>query len=156
MAEMCWTAAAADPRWVDDRRWHRLLGNATRALALEATAVLTGTIGVPLGLSAASGADCSPARRLPHGEPEAPVLLVHGLGASPRCWSAVEHALRADGRTVGAFSYSPWGLSLAELAERLTEAAEKLLAMTGASRLHLIGHSMGGVLIAQALTGPRL
>jgi hypothetical protein len=142
---------------VGGRRWHRFLGSPTRALVLEAAAVVTGTICVPLGLAApVSEADSPPGPRRTHGEPEAPVLLVHGLGASPRCWSAVQRALRADGRTVEAFRYSPWGVSLGELAEQLTEAAENLLAATGASRLHLVGHSLGGVLIAQALIGPRL
>ena len=54
------------------------------------------------------------------------------------------------------FDYSPWGSSVEELANRLITTVEQLLAVTGAGKVHLIGHSLGGVIIAQALTGDRL
>jgi pimeloyl-ACP methyl ester carboxylesterase len=54
------------------------------------------------------------------------------------------------------FEYSPWASSVEDLADRLTTVAEELLAVTGAGKVHLIGHSLGGVIIAQALTGGRL
>jgi pimeloyl-ACP methyl ester carboxylesterase len=84
------------------------------------------------------------------------VVLVHGLGASPKCWFVFRRALRAEGRTVVSFDYSPWASSVEELADRLTTTVEQLLAVTGAGKVHLIGHSLGGVIIAQALTGDRL
>jgi pimeloyl-ACP methyl ester carboxylesterase len=85
-----------------------------------------------------------------------PVVLVHGLGGLSTSWYAVRSALRADGRTVVSFDYSPWGSSVEKLADRLTDTVEELLAATGAGRVHLLGHSLGGVIIAQALTRHRL
>jgi triacylglycerol lipase len=84
------------------------------------------------------------------------VVLVHGLGASPKYWFALRRALRAEGRTVVSFDYSPWASSVEELADELITTVEQLLAVTGAGKVHLIGHSLGGVIIAQALTGDRL
>jgi pimeloyl-ACP methyl ester carboxylesterase len=54
------------------------------------------------------------------------------------------------------FNYSPWTSSVDELADRLTEAVEDLRADTGAGKVHLVGHSLGGLIIAQALTHHRL
>jgi pimeloyl-ACP methyl ester carboxylesterase len=87
---------------------------------------------------------------------EPPVVLVHGFAASRTCWFAVRRALRADGRTVVSFDYSPWASSVDELADRLVDTVEDLLAVTGADKAHLVGHSLGGVIIAQALTRDRL
>jgi pimeloyl-ACP methyl ester carboxylesterase len=85
-----------------------------------------------------------------------PVVLVHGFAAKRTCWFALRRALHADGRTVVSFDYSPWASSVDELADRLIETVEDLLAVTGADQVHLVGHSLGGVIIAHALTGDRL
>jgi hypothetical protein len=93
----------------------------------------------------------------PDRDPAAPpVVLVHGFAASQICWFALRRALREDGRRVLSFTYAPWASSVDALADRLTEAVEDLLAVTGAGKVHLVGHSLGGVIIAQALTRPRL
>jgi pimeloyl-ACP methyl ester carboxylesterase len=90
----------------------------------------------------------------PHagGGPGTPVILVHGLAASPTCWFALRRALRGQGRTVMSFDYTPWARSVDELADRLVEAVTDLLVVTGADKVHLVGHSLGGVIIAQALS----
>ena len=49
------------------------------------------------------------------------------------------------------FEYSPWAASVEEIADRLTTTVGELLATTGAPKVHLVGHSLGGVIIAQAL-----
>jgi pimeloyl-ACP methyl ester carboxylesterase len=85
-----------------------------------------------------------------------PVVLVHGFAASRTCWFALRRALRADGRTVVSFDYSSWASSVDELADRLVDTVADLLAATGAGKVHLVGHSLGGVIIAQALTSDRL
>jgi triacylglycerol lipase len=86
----------------------------------------------------------------------APVVLVHGFAASGASWFAVRRALRADGRTVVSFDYPPWTSSVDELADRLAATVEDLLAATGASKVDLVGHSLGGVIIALAMTRDRL
>ena len=85
-----------------------------------------------------------------------PVLLVHGFAGTTASWSMVAHALSARGLTVEAMSYPPLGTSVAQLAERLVAEVERILCRTGADKVHLVGHSLGGVVIAQAITDPRL
>jgi triacylglycerol lipase len=85
-----------------------------------------------------------------------PVLLVHGLGATTSGWLAMITALRAHGLVVDAVSYQPFGTSVEQLAERLADAVESLLNRTGADKVHLVGHSLGGVVIAQALVDGHL
>jgi triacylglycerol lipase len=80
-----------------------------------------------------------------------PVLLVHGLGGTPSGWLAVATALRARGTTVAAMSYRPFGRTVEQLAEQLADEVGRLRSETGAARVHLVGHSLGGVVIAQAL-----
>jgi pimeloyl-ACP methyl ester carboxylesterase len=80
------------------------------------------------------------------------VVLVHGFAGSSASWFAVRRALRANGRTVVSFDYLPWASSVDELADRLIETVQDVLAATGAGKVHLVGHSLGGVIIALALT----
>jgi pimeloyl-ACP methyl ester carboxylesterase len=79
------------------------------------------------------------------------VVLGHGFAGSSSGWFAVRRALRADGRTVVSFDYPPWAPSVDELADRLIETVEDVLAATGAGKVDLVGHSLGGVIIALAL-----
>jgi triacylglycerol lipase len=88
--------------------------------------------------------------------PAPPVILVHGFASSRVSWFVLERALRADGRVVVTFDYRPWASSVEAIADRLVETVEETLALTGAEQVHLVGHSLGGVIIAQALTGRRL
>ena len=85
-----------------------------------------------------------------------PVLLVHGFAGTKSSWSLVAHTLSARGLTVETMSYPPLGTSVAQLAERLVAEVERILCRTGADKVHLVGHSLGGVVIAQAITDPRL
>ena len=85
-----------------------------------------------------------------------PVLLVHGFGGAKSSWSLVAHALSARGLTVGAISYAPVGNSVEQLAAQLVAEVEGTLSRTAADKLHLVGHSLGGVIIAQAILDPRL
>ncbi len=85
-----------------------------------------------------------------------PVLLVHGLGGTKSSWYFVERALAAKGLTVGAISYTSFGSSVERLADRVAVEVERMLWQTGADKAHLIGHSLGGVVIAQAIASGRL
>jgi len=89
-------------------------------------------------------------------EPAQPVVLVHGFAASTTCWFALRRALCADGRTVASFDYRPWASSVPDLADQLVETVEDVLEATGAEKVDLVGHSLGGIVIAQALTSARL
>jgi triacylglycerol lipase len=85
-----------------------------------------------------------------------PVLLVHGFGGAKSSWYFVARALAAKGLTVDAISYTPFGTSVERLADRLAVEVERMLSQTGADKVHLIGHSLGGVVIAQAIASGRL
>ena len=80
------------------------------------------------------------------------MVLVHGFAGSSASWSAIRRALREHGRTVVSFDYLPWASSVDELADRLVETVHDVLAATGAGKVHLVGHSLGGVIVAMALT----
>jgi pimeloyl-ACP methyl ester carboxylesterase len=80
-----------------------------------------------------------------------PVLLVHGLAGSAAGWLAMVARLRAHGVTVATFSFPLFGTSVEQLAHGVTDAVGGLLQLTGAERVHLVGFSLGGVVIAQAL-----
>jgi triacylglycerol lipase len=139
-------------------RWSLLVSRSVSGLAGEAVAAAV-ACGGPLRLVRATAPE--PRDDLahvpaPHGPAAPPVVLVHGLAASPRCWFALRRALRAAGRTVVSFDYSSRASSVEELADRLVTTVAELLTVTGAGKVHLIGHSLGGVIIAQALTGDRL
>ena len=81
-----------------------------------------------------------------------PVLLVHGYAASESVWTPLRRALVATGfghivsLTYNSFATDPETVS-AELAHQALQA----LKATGAPRVHLIGHSLGGLIIRCAL-----
>ena len=85
-----------------------------------------------------------------------PVLLVHGFAGTKSSWVLVANALKARGAPVEAMSYPPVGTSVQQLAEQLVAEVERILATTGADKVHLVGHSLGGVVIAQAIADSRL
>ena len=85
-----------------------------------------------------------------------PVLLVHGFGGAKSSWSLVAQALSDRGVIVDAMSYAPVGSSVERLADRLVIEVERMLSRTGADKVHLVGHSLGGVIIAQAILDSRL
>jgi triacylglycerol lipase len=85
-----------------------------------------------------------------------PVLLVHGFAGTKSSWALVANALKARGVPVEAMSYPPVGTSVQQLAEQLVAEVERILAATGTDKLHLVGHSLGGVVIAQAIADSRL
>ncbi len=89
-----------------------------------------------------------------HAAPTArPVLLVHGFGGTKSSWSVIAQALSDRGIMVDTITYRPVGNSVEQLADELVAAVERTLCQTGADKVHLVGHSLGGVVIAQALAG---
>lgn len=76
-----------------------------------------------------------------------PVLFVHGWHGSPANWSQMVPRFRADGwtdRELYVWSYDS-GLSNAQIAEQLRTRVEEIRASTGAARVDVVTHSMGGL-----------
>ena len=81
---------------------------------------------------------------------------MHGFGGTKSSWSLLARNLSARGLTFDAITYTPFGTSVEQLADRLVVEVDRLLSRTGADKVHLVGHSLGGVVIAQAIAGGRL
>jgi triacylglycerol lipase len=139
------------------RTLFRIVGRAALVQTYEVALMASLAATVPLhlagdrfdaGLSAPAKSHSAPTAR--------PVLLVHGLGGTKSSWSFLAQTLTARGLTVDAITYSPFGTSVEQVADRLAVKVERLLSQTGAHKVHLVGHSLGGVVIAQAIASGRL
>ena len=139
--------------------WSRVMGRTALGAGQEIVATAAAVCSLPVrlgGVVLGMRAQLRPTPLSRVDEPSRPVVLVHGFAASTTCWFALRRALLADGRTVASFDYWPWASSVHDLADQLIDTVEDLLHATGAEKVALVGHSLGGIVIAQALTSPRL
>ncbi len=88
-----------------------------------------------------------------------PIILIHGVIDNRSIFTLLRRALRGRGfgRTY-ALNYSPFTDDIADVAERLGTLIEDVCEQTGYERVHIIGHSMGGLVAryyVQRLGGDR-
>jgi triacylglycerol lipase len=76
---------------------------------------------------------------------EAPVLLVHGYCCNRGSWWWLRPQLERAGRCVATLNLEPMYGSIATYVEPLRKRIEALRTETGAERIVLVGHSMGGL-----------
>ncbi|WGF90561.1 esterase/lipase family protein [Marinivivus vitaminiproducens] len=76
------------------------------------------------------------------------VVLLHGLGRTPASMKVLETTLRADGYAIENWSYASRKERLPALVDRIAARLEPL-ALSGRP-LHLVGHSLGGLLLRGA------
>jgi hypothetical protein len=75
-----------------------------------------------------------------------PILLVHGVVDNRSVFTVLRRGLRRRGfGHVSALNYSPLTDDVREVALRLGSAVEAICEETGYERIHLVGHSMGGL-----------
>ena len=81
-----------------------------------------------------------------------PVLLVHGYAATESVWTPLRRALAEAGfGHIISFNYNSIATDPVAVAGELADRALRALAATGAPRVHLIGHSLGGLIVRCAL-----
>ncbi|HWN93863.1 MAG TPA: alpha/beta fold hydrolase [Methylomirabilota bacterium] len=73
-----------------------------------------------------------------------PVLFVHGAGGTPRDWSSFAEKFDRKQYQLWFYSY-PSGLRLENCAAMLEKGVGRLQAQYGFERLHVVAHSMGGL-----------
>lgn len=78
-----------------------------------------------------------------------PVLLLHGYVCNSGYWAQLSAALRRAGVSHAALDLEPLGAGIDEYLPSVHAALERLRAATGASRVIIVAHSMGG-LVARA------
>jgi pimeloyl-ACP methyl ester carboxylesterase len=91
-----------------------------------------------------------------HSSATSPVILVHGLWMGGWAMSWLAHELRQAGFAPDSLSYESVRGTLDEHVGRLRERIEQLSAHHARVPVHLVGHSMGGVVILRALADAAL
>lgn len=148
------------------RSWHDTAADAAartltaaRATLGEAAWVAAHAATYPLGLLSDRYLCWSPAdpfgplrRRTGNGpaapeHADVPVLLVHGLADNRSVFTILARELRRCGfRNVYALNAHPFPGDARTAAVRLAEEVERVCADTGEERVHIVGHSLGGLI----------
>jgi pimeloyl-ACP methyl ester carboxylesterase len=123
-------------------------GPALSALTLDAALAVRGMVSARLPRPAAG-----PVLLRPHRcRPATPVVLVHGYGGTRSTWSPLERRLRDAGCTgLHALTYAPFAPCVAAIARTLVGACHDAMEHAGTDRVHLVGHSLGGVVVRYAV-----
>lgn len=128
----------------DDTRWWPIGFDTLRRLGAEAQALAATALAMPLRpLVARSSFDAS----APY---PVPVIFVHGFLGDPSNFVVLHRFLHRQGiRNFASFAYGP-RIDYQRLVPQLHDTIAGVLRTTGASRVDVIGHSLGG-LVARCL-----
>jgi triacylglycerol lipase len=75
-----------------------------------------------------------------------PILLVHGLVDNRSIFTLLRRALRKRGfGRIWTMNYHVWTHDLRDASRRLAATVESICDQTGYDRIHVVGHSMGGI-----------
>lgn len=114
-----------------------------RATVHEAVSVARCALAYPQGvleMATRTGTPCGDVNR------DAPVVLVHGYGHNASAWLMLKSALKRAGFTsIHTMNYNPWTHDVPKLAEKLSDKVEVIRELTGADKVNLVGHSLGGI-----------
>jgi len=130
--------ANREPQLMAERFALKRLWFALRFMILE-TCCLTLTVLLhPLGWIRSMN------RRVP--KDRVPVVLLHGLFHNKACWLWLRLQLRMRGvRSLHSINLPPWK-DVESLTERVVKKVDELRLASGCDRVHLVGHSMGGII----------
>ncbi|GLZ49912.1 lipase [Actinomycetospora sp. NBRC 106375] len=131
-----------------------MVGTARRRLR-ELRAVLRVTLAVVATLLLGARPHHGPDPVAPVTRARSLVVLVHGFGAGPDCFDDLARALGGPGVAVVRHRYC-WTAGVEELAARLADDVADLARRTGARSVTVVGHSLGGVVVAASLADRRL
>jgi len=82
-----------------------------------------------------------------------PVLLVHGYAATGAAWTPLRRALAEAGfGHIVSLTYNSFAADPVAVSSELTRQALAAIAATGAPRVHLVGHSLGGLIVRYAVS----
>jgi pimeloyl-ACP methyl ester carboxylesterase len=121
-----------------------------RELAAVAAVALTYRGGLPERVLRAGLCGWSPATAPRPLRAAVPVVLVHGYGGAKSNFLLLRARLEAAGYDVRDFRYSAVRHDVPDLAAALARTVAGICQVTGAPAVHLIGHSLGGVIAALA------
>ncbi len=77
---------------------------------------------------------------------ETPIIFLHGLMQSPACWLWIKFCLKRQGFTaLYSIALPPWK-DVEVLTERLARQVDRIRHATDLQKVHLVGHSMGGMI----------
>jgi triacylglycerol lipase len=111
--------------------------------AREAGSVARSVLNYPFGVLESAISTGIPSGDSRH---DVPVVLVHGYGHNRSGWFALDRRLRRSGFTsVHTFNYNPLTGDVPRFARQLAERVDLLRTVTGQPRVHVIGHSLGGL-----------
>lgn len=79
------------------------------------------------------------------------VILLHGLGRGPVSMRSLENALTREGYTVVNLRYASQKADISTLAQTTLEPVFGPAATLPAGRVHIVTHSLGGILVRQYL-----
>jgi pimeloyl-ACP methyl ester carboxylesterase len=106
----------------------------------------------PLGVVDRGFADLAGLPACEESPVDTPVLLVHGYGANKSNRLFLKRYLRHAGfHRVHALNYNPFRNDIPALADRCVERAAELKEHFGVDRIHVIGHSLGGIIARYAV-----
>lgn len=89
----------------------------------------------------------APGASLPAEGHRTPVMLVHGFGHNRSGWWVLRrHLAEAGFPVVDSFNYNPMTRDVPANARRLAARIEMLRRSCGADKVHIVGHSLGGIL----------
>lgn len=139
--------------------WGRHVPGAVKGSAIEAAWLLAHAATYPFGVAQerirANGerfsiSDLPPVHRgLLLGDVEAagtPILLIHGLVDNRSIFTMLRRQLRRRGfGRVWTTNYQVWTTDVRMAARRLATTVEAICDQTGYERIHVVGHSMGGL-----------